>query len=262
MKIKPNWIVFSIAIVAGLVGAFGVNQVMKSNVEQTTILVAARDIPEGRVLTPSDVAVKTVHKDAAMSGGYTSIQQLFGPNRDRQVISRAKIFAGQQILYAAVETTNTSGNTLSFLLREKAETDRARAYTFRATPDMSFGGRIQPDDRVDIIAIFQGGDRSILPDSATKRILTNVPVIDVTGTWVDNSRTRMDVETITVMLNDPREVEFLAMAEYFANRITFAMVPVGARDDTTYGLTRVEFLRALGLEMQPIDINSLLGGVF
>ena len=32
------------------------------------------------------------------------------------------------------------------------------------------------------------------------------------------------------------------MAEYFANRITFAMVPVGARDDTTYGLTCVGVL--------------------
>lgn len=260
MKGKLNPIVLGFALLAGLFGGLGMWKIMESYKQEVPILVATRDIRVGQQLGPGDVQVRLVHPSGALSDGYNYMQELFH-DQSGLVIARSDIYANQQILRSAVQTNGTS-NTLSFLLTEMGNKN-ARAITFQGTTMLSFGGRIRRNDKVDIIATFR--QQSIVPEAATKRVLSGVHVLDVIGTQLQDGR--WDIDTITVMVDSPAEAELLAMTQVFADRITFSLVPIGGGESLMpSGLTRQTYLDALGLQPQVIipnsDISSLLGGGF
>lgn len=249
MGAKVNRLILIIAVSAGVLSFFLAMNYLESSREEAPVLVLTRDLPEQATITRSDVRVTHVQKDAIHSSSYRTMEELFGRDGSQVVVTRGPLYAGQQLIKPMVQV-GSDAKTLAFKLREASGgLTQPRAFSIRGTPENTFGGRMEPGDRVDIIAVFNRG--SVVPEAVSKRVFLDVQVLDTIDTPLGGGRKQIDL--ITLLFKTPDEAELFSMMQHYADKINLALIPTGGHSGLTGGYDSGGLLRALGLEQIRIE---------
>jgi pilus assembly protein CpaB len=182
-----------LAVIAALFVGFYVSN-YKRNVqnsqEHVTVLVAARDIPEGTA--GSDVASKgylrheQVLRDSVVPGAISS------PKEIERLVAAQTIYAGEQVSLSRFSDVATQG------IRGVVK-GALRAVQISGTPDQTLAGTLRVGDRVDVVAnIKVGGNDN--GRSITRIVLRNLRVLKAPSTPAANSITSASGGGSAVML--------------------------------------------------------------
>lgn len=184
---RPTWInvrtvlgllLFTLAFLAGL-------RVLQSADSTVAVWSASRDLAPHTTLGPGDLELVDVGLSGEMLSRYAA-----GAEPAGAVLTRA-LRAGELIPAAA--------------LAEVPSATAARSMTIPVSPEHANGGRLQPGDRIDVVATFNAGDeraRSVM-------LLSAAEVLDVvtTGGLVVNEQSAVGV-TVAVSPEDAVRVAY------------------------------------------------------
>ena len=136
---------------------FGGQRVMQNAENTVSVWTAARDVPEGAVLTGSDLRVADVRLPGDLLAGYAlATTQLEG------AVATRSVAAGEMFSTAWVASD--------------AELESGRAISIPLQPEHAVGGVLRAGDRIDILATFEAGR----PSARTVVLAEAVEVTDVT----------------------------------------------------------------------------------
>lgn len=147
---------------------FGVALALNQPEAQVAVVVAAGDLPEGRVLSEADLTVKEMPKSLAPDGAFSDVQRLVG---QRLRVARS---AGDPIL-----PSHLGGEVLELQPNE-------RAVALSVTASQGLAGLLKPGDRVGLTVIvtanqqpyakyLAGGLRVLWVDPAFRREQAPMP---------------------------------------------------------------------------------------
>lgn len=156
-------IVLVIAAIAAVGALFLIRSLGSRQAEQTTaeseqiagqqVLVAARDIPQGAALAPSDLAV-ALFPTSSVSGSFVRLDQQPSAQADFVGgVTRRPFVQGEPIVAASVVQPDGRG----FLAAQLEPGFRAVAVEIEKTT--AVGGFIQPNDHVDVIVTARATNR-------------------------------------------------------------------------------------------------------
>lgn len=243
MNNKVNRVVLMVALVTAVLAFVLSYNYLEGQKEQVPVVVAARDIQGQKILDRADVRIINIHKDSVHSSAFRSIEEIFGNDLSGTAVARGDVYAGQQLLRPHVELSEDA-RSLSFKLREQSEGHaQARAFSIRGTQENTFGGKLLPGDRVDIIAVFNPG--SIVQEAVSKRVFLNVKVLDISYVQLDANRRQIDL--VTLLFDRPEDVELFAMIQRFSDVVNLSLIPIGGASSVTRGYDSDGLMDALGL---------------
>lgn len=243
MNNKVNRVVLIVALVTAVLAFTLSYNYLEGQKEQVSVVVASRDIPGQKILDRADVRVISIHKDAVHSAAFRSIEEIFGSDLSGTAVARGNVYAGEQLLRPHLELSSEA-ESLAFKLREQSDGHaQARAFSIRGTQENTFGGKLLPGDRVDIIAVFNPG--SIVQEAVSKRVFLNVKVLDISYIQLDANRRQIDL--VTLLFDRPEDVELFSMIQRFADVVNLALIPIGGASGVTRGYDSIGLMDALGL---------------
>jgi pilus assembly protein CpaB len=202
----PLVIALALGLLAGLV-AFSAIKKKEADVRRgwnpIPVVVAAKDITEGAVLTYDMVSQRSVPEQFVTSSVVKPdvINNLMG----QKVI--VPVQAGDPLLWTHFETTKQA-ERLSTKVQKKA-----RAITIEAGKATAVGGWVRPNDHVDVIGTFKDPQSN---ESVAVTLLQNVIVLatgKITGTTNVNliPENQRDYSTVSLLVI-PEEAEILVLA--------------------------------------------------
>jgi pilus assembly protein CpaB len=171
------------------------------------VLVAARDLPQGAALQPSDFRVVLFPTDAVTQTMMRSASQteLVG------AVTRRSFSQGEPLTTASVLQPNGRGFMAAVL------EPGLRAISIPIETETAAGGFIQPNDRVDVILTYTVEARGSTPSStASEIILEDVRVLaldDKVDTQATGEAPERVQPAVAVLELDPEDARLLAMAE-------------------------------------------------
>ena len=169
-KISSLVVMIVIAVVLGLIAAVGIWQYLQKTQQQVkeltvtrAVVVASKQIPAGKKLEDSDLAIKQLPAQAIPKDYPSSIESLKGR------IIKSTIGAEEIITEGRLVGEGAAGG-LPIVIPPGQ-----RAITIRVNEVVGVGGFISPGDRVDILSILKKSE----DQTFSKTILQNVLVIAV-----------------------------------------------------------------------------------
>ena len=114
------------------------------------VLIATRDVPLGEVLTKDSLGLR------ALPEHYVERRHIAAAELNRVVgirVARA-LDANESVLWSDLAITSSENRTLASTVMPGM-----RAITIPATPSSTFGGLLQPGDRVDALLTTRGADK-------------------------------------------------------------------------------------------------------
>jgi pilus assembly protein CpaB len=171
------------------------------------VLVAARDLPQGAALQPSDFRVVLFPTDAVSPTMMRAATQteLVG------AVTRRSFTQGEPLTAGSVLQPNGRGFMAAVL------EPGLRAISIPIETETAAGGFIQPNDRVDIILTYAVEGRGDTPSStASEIILEDVRVLaldDKVDTQAVGEAPERVQPSVAVLELDPEDARLLAMAE-------------------------------------------------
>ena len=218
MSDRRTTVVLVVALVVALGAGLGVYSLLRSartDAGQTVaVVVAARDIPDGRVIEPADVRLSSLAASALPEGAYTSPDSVIGR------VTRIPVLATEPLIPARLAPVGASGSLEVRIARGK------RAMPVRI--EDAAATVIQPNSRVDVILITALANGA---PSAARLILSNKRVLSVGG-QMERSATELlpaPTSTIATIEVTPAEAEELAMA-MTSGRLQFVLRGFGDLD--------------------------------
>ncbi len=190
---------------------------------QITVVVAARDIPEGIAISTDDLAVKRVLEQEVKVGGSAVMAE------DAELLlgrkTRFQIKHAEPLYWRFIEGGQRAARGLAYSV-----TPGMRAISLNVAGAAAVSSMIQPKDRVDVLGTFTLPSKenpgevetvtlTVLQDVtvlATGQQLANQPVNPRTG---GRSRT---YSMITIEVT-PREAELLVFAQQTKGRLTMSL---------------------------------------
>jgi Flp pilus assembly protein CpaB len=175
----------------------------------TRFAVATRDVPAGQVLQAGDIQMLTMKLAPNVA------QRSFtNPDIVVDAVATHSLSAGELIQYSAVQKGGPSLRAMSFPI------DAARA----------LNGRLDPDDRLDIIA-----NQDISGKDQTLTVLRNIRLLSISGASLDPGSSSQLV--LTVAIANPDDQAILAQAvnngDMFVVRANDVRSPTSATASTT-----------------------------
>lgn len=170
------------------------------------VLVAARDLPQGAALTPSDFRVVAFPTEAVTPTMMraTAQTELVG------AVTRRNFTRGEPLTTASVLQPNGRGFMAAVL------EPGLRAVSIPIKAENAAGGFIQPNDRVDVILTYETRSESSSGGAASEIILQDVRVLaldDRVSTQETGAAPERVLSTIAVLELDQDDSRLLAMAE-------------------------------------------------
>ena len=171
------------------------------------VLVAARDLPQGAALQPSDFRVALFPTDAVSPTMMRAASQteLVG------AVTRRSFTQGEPLMASSVLQPNGRGFMAAVL------EPGLRAISIPIDAETAAGGFIQPNDHVDVILTYTIEARGETPaGTASEIILQDVRVLaldDKVDTQVTGETPERVQPTVAVLELDPEDARLLAMAE-------------------------------------------------
>jgi len=171
---KRTLILLVLALLCGGSAAVGVNQLRQQvrasgHVDEVPVVIAARNVAPGTVLTNEDLRVKHWPASLIPPGAHSEVEEVL-----RRSV-RVPLVAGEPVLEAKLSGKD-SGPGLAALVPPGM-----RAFTIR-TPHVAagVGGFIQPGNRVDVLLTTRSsGSNDPTGGGATTTLLQNVKIIAV-----------------------------------------------------------------------------------
>jgi pilus assembly protein CpaB len=167
-------------------------------VKTVPVVVAARDIPEGRVIDRTGLFVAYWPAGTVPAGAYTTLDSLAGR------VTRVPIYKGEAMVRGRLAPEGT-GPGLEVKL-----TPGKRAYAVRINDVASLAGMVQPNSRVDVMVIL--ADPNDRGRRVAKVFMSNMRVLAI-GTAAQRSEDGRPVNAAVATLEvTPDEAERLAIA--------------------------------------------------
>jgi pilus assembly protein CpaB len=150
MAAKRYSFIFSAAIIVALIATFGVYRVLEetkasARVATGPVVVAQQDMAEGAAIDRMAVAVAQWPVQTIPAGAFTSIDSVAGR------VARVTVFKGE-VLVPGRLAPDGAGPGLEVKI-----TPGKRAVSFRINDVSGIAGLIQPNSRVDIVVVMDGG---------------------------------------------------------------------------------------------------------
>ena len=171
---------------------------MASEPRKATIVLSARNLPVGALLTERDLKIVSWPGDAVPSGYIRSVKDAVG----RGVIT--PVAENEPLLDAKVSTKDAGGG-LSIIIR-----DGMRAVSVRVDEVIGVAGFVIPGTRVDVMLTLDKGPNR--PQSITKTLLQNVQTLAAGQSVTRDKEGKPQTVTVITLLVTPDDAELLALA--------------------------------------------------
>jgi pilus assembly protein CpaB len=171
---------------------------MAAQPKRVNIVLSARSLPVGAVVTERDVKLVGWPGDALPSGYLRSVQDAVG----RGVITPV---AENEPLLAAKMSTKDAGGGLPIIIR-----DGMRAVSVRVDEVIGVAGFVLPGTRVDVMLTLDKGPSR--PQAITKTLLQNVHTLAAGQSVTRDKEGKPQTVTVITVLVSPDDAELLALA--------------------------------------------------
>src|SRR5215210_4773339 len=206
MRKSRPWFMLVLALTSGVVAALlalkylreRTTPLMASEPRKTNIVLSARNLPVGSVVTERDVKIVSWPGDAVPTGYIRSVKDAVG----RGVIT--PVAENEPLLEAKVSTKDAGGG-LPIIIR-----DGMRAVSVRVDEIIGVAGFVLPGTRVDVmLTLEKGQDR---PQAITKTLLQNVQTLAAGQSVTRDKEGKPQTVTVITLLVSPDNAELLALA--------------------------------------------------
>jgi len=229
--------VFYAAILTGLIATYGVYRYLQqakaaSQVPMQSVVVAARDVPEGEKLDRLALALAQWPAGTAPESAFTNMDSVVGR------VVRIPVFKGEAVVPGRLAPAGTGPGL------EVKITPGMRAMAVKINDVAGLSGLIQPNNRVDVLVTLKANAQQNTKDEA-KLFMSNMRVLSV-GTQVERGDDGKPIQATTATLEvTPQQAEQLAVA---MNEGTIQLVLRGFGDPDsikTPGATATDVLAQL-----------------
>jgi len=229
--------VFYAAILTGLIATYGVYRYLQqakaaSQVPMQSVVVAARDVPEGEKLDRLALALAQWPAGTAPESSFTNIDSVVGR------VVRIPVFKGEAVVPGRLAPAGTGPGL------EVKIAPGMRAMAVKINDVAGLSGLIQPNNRVDVLVTLKANAQQNTKDEA-KLFMSNMRVLSV-GTQVERGDDGKPIQATTATLEvTPQQAEQLAVA---MNEGTIQLVLRGFGDPDsikTPGATATDVLAQL-----------------
>jgi pilus assembly protein CpaB len=206
MRSRRLFIVMAMALLSGLVAAWLAlnylrqpeSPIRTAEPASTEVVVAARDLPLGTVLTAEDVKLVAWPGGLVPEGYSPSVEEVLG----RGVITSVAL---NEPLMSAKIAVKEAGGGLPIVIPEGM-----RGVSVRVDDVISIAGFVTPGTRVDVMVTIDQGQANANP--ITKLILQNISVL-TSGQVVERNVNGEPIQvTVITLLVTPEEAEELVLA--------------------------------------------------
>ena len=206
MKKSRPWFMLVLALTSGIVAALlalrylreRTTPLMASEPRTATIVLSARNLPVGALLTERDLKVVSWPGEAVPSGYIRSVKDAVG----RGVITPV---AENEPLLEAKVSTKDGGGGLPIIIR-----DGMRAVSVRVDEIIGVAGFVLPGTRVDVLLTLDKNANR--PQSITKTLLQNVQTLAAGQSVTRDKEGKPQTVTVITVLVSPDDAELLALA--------------------------------------------------
>ena len=206
MRKSRPWFMLVLALTSGIVAALlalrylreRTTPLMASEPRTATIVLSARNLPVGALLTERDLKVVSWPGEAAPSGYIRSVKDAVG----RGVIT--PVAENEPLLEAKVSTKDAGGG-LPIIIR-----DGMRAVSVRVDEIIGVAGFVLPGTRVDVLLTLDKNANR--PQSITKTLLQNVQTLAAGQSVTRDKEGKPQTVTVITVLVSPDDAELLALA--------------------------------------------------
>lgn len=182
--------------------------VVQQTFETEQVLVAARDIQPGVMISSADLTWQTWPRDAVnavflrRSRTPDAITEMTG------AVARGAFFSGEPIRDSKLVRAGRGGYLSAVL------PSGMRAVATRTSPQTGAGGFILPNDRVDVILTRREASAGNAAESySSERVLENVRVLAIDQTVEEQNGKMVVVGNVATLELKPEHTEILALAE-------------------------------------------------
>lgn len=214
-------------------------------VSETKVLVAARDLMIGDVVTVDDLEWADWPEDNVVEGYLTEESSPEAIEEWAGTVVRIPMFELEPILTKKLVAKGDTG-TMAALVKPGM-----RAISVEISTESASGGFILPNDYVDVIMTYQmtfvGPDGAPAEQTTSETILHNVRVLAIDQIHTKDSETEGPYQvgnTATLEVNN-KEAELIALAER-KGRLTLSLRPWSDVGDTFERDARVDLLETGG----------------
>jgi len=206
MRSRRLFIVMALALLSGLAAAWLAlnylrqpeSPIRTAEPSVTEVVVAARDLQLGTVLTAQDVKLVDWPGGNLPEGYSSSVEEVLG----RGVITNVAL---NEPLISSKIAVKEAGGGLPIVIPEGM-----RGVSVRVDDVISIAGFVLPGTRVDVLVTLDQGNQQNNP--VTKLILQNIPVL-TSGQVVEQDVNGEPIQvTVITLLVDPVEAEELVLA--------------------------------------------------
>src|ERR671915_23400 len=233
MRKRRPWFMLLLALTSGVVAALlalrylreRTTPLMAAEPRRASIVLTARSLPIGAVLTERDLKVVSWPAEAVPSGYVRSVKDAVG----RGIITPV---AENEPLLTSKMSTMDAGGGLPIIIR-----DGMRAMSVRVDEVIGVAGFVLPGTRVDVLLTLDKGPSR--PQAITKTLLQNVQTLAAGQSVQRDKEGKPQTVTVITLLVSPDDAELLTLASkegrlQLALRNTLDTLPVstsGARAD-------------------------------
>ncbi len=211
-----------------LLGGGGGNGGEREGINESTIVVAAQDIPLGTTITDALVETQTVKETEKPDGAFTLESEVIGQTVTTQITKG-------QVIYATAWATTTVDPNIGRLL----EPGR-RAMSVRVDQVSGVGTLIKPGDRIDLVIGISGADKfpvvytdpeteqlTVVPgvsSTSVKAIIQNLEVVGTLLPPVQETEGDENADPNAPALNEQNQIVILAVSAQEAEVIRFGQI--------------------------------------
>ncbi len=208
MKQRRLWLILLLALLSGGAAAYlalaylrdRTPRLMAAEASHVQVAVAARDLPLGTVLAPTDVRMIAWLGEAVPPGYLHSAQDVVG----RGLISSVK--ANEMLLEARLAPRGAGGG-LSVTIP-----DGQRAVSVRVDDVIGVAGFVLPGTRVDVLVTLPPEPQLDQKLSLSQIVLQNVQVLAVGQVVQQDANGKPITVSVITLLVSPKEAETLVLA--------------------------------------------------
>src|SRR5918994_7551231 len=205
-KKRRPWFMLALALTSGLVAALlalkylreRTTPLMAAEPRLTNIVLSARALPVGAVVTERDVKLVGWPGEVLPAGYIRSVKDAVG----RGVITAV---AENEPLLAAKMSTKDAGGGLPIIIR-----DGMRAVSVKVDEVIGVAGFVLPGTRVDVMLTLDKRDNR--PQAITKTLLQNVQTLAAGQSVTRDKEGKPQTVTVITFLLTPNDAELLALA--------------------------------------------------
>src|SRR5919108_420557 len=206
MRKRRPWFMLLLALASGVVAALlalrylreRTTPLMAAEPKRANIVLSARNLPVGAVVTERDLKVVSWPAEVVPSGYIRSVKDAVG----RGIITPV---AENEPLLASKMSTKDAGGGLPIIIR-----DGMRAVSVRVDEVIGVAGFVLPGTRVDVLLTLSKNQNR--PQSITKTLLQNVQTLAAGQSTTRDKEGKPQTVTVITLLVSPDDAELLALA--------------------------------------------------